>query len=245
MNRFKISIEYDGSQYSGWQRQSNAVSIQESIETAIYKFSSENVKIFGAGRTDAGVHAYGQVAHFDLSKNKDEKEVLRALNHYLRDKKISIISCKKTDNNFHARFSAKSRSYKYIILNRESPPSIEKHLVWHIYKDLDIAAMIDASKYFLGTHDFTSFRASECQAHSPIKTINKIEIKKINDKIEIDISAKSFLHHMVRNIVGTLVLVGNKKIEASDIKLILESKDRSSAGATAPACGLYFMNVEY
>jgi tRNA pseudouridine38-40 synthase len=245
MHRYRITIEYLGTEFCGWQRQKNGISIQETIENAIFSFSGEKVEVFGSGRTDAGVHARGQVAHFDMCKDWNSEEIFGALNYHLKNRIISIISCEKIDSDFHARFSARERSYKYIILNRSAPPAIDKDLVWHIHKELNLEKMIKASKFFIGTHDFSSFRASECQASSPVKTINKLDIIKIGDYIEINISAKSFLHHMVRNIVGTLVLVGHEKISSEDIVTILEKKQRSEAGPTAPACGLYFMSVTY
>lgn len=245
MPRYKIIIEYDGSNISGWQRQANSPSIQQFIEDAIEKFSHERSIIHGAGRTDAGVHALGQVAHFDLKQEYPSNVVQRAINHFLRPNKITIIHCEIVDNEFNARFSAKKRHYKYIILNRNAPSVFENGRAWHIRENLDVEKLQMAANLLIGKHDFTSFRATHCQALSPIKTLDNINVFKEKENIIITLEAKSFLHHMVRNIVGSLVLVGNEKWQLSNITKSLEAKNRCSAGPTAPACGLYFVQVDY
>ena len=245
MPRYKIIIEYDGTSLAGWQRQEHNPSVQQFIEQAIKKFSSELVIVHGAGRTDAGVHALGQVAHFDLNKNYSIKEVMGAINHHLKPNKIIITNCLEVTSDFHSRFSAKKRYYRYEILNRDSHCIFDINRAWHIREKLSISKMQKAAKILLGEHDFTSFRASKCQAKSAIKTIDQITISKKNDKIIFNLKATSFLHHMVRNIVGSLVLVGMHKWEIEDIKIALAEKDRSKAGPTAPACGLYFLKVDY
>jgi tRNA pseudouridine38-40 synthase len=245
MPRYKILIEYDGTGYAGWQRQANAISIQECIEESIESFSQEKVTLFSAGRTDTGVHAVGQVAHFDLKKEHGAYTVTGALNHFLKTKGIVILETEIVDENFHARFSAKKRFYKYIILNRSAPPALDLNKVWHVKEPLNVDVMRLASGYLIGNHDFTSFRASECQAASPVKTIDEIEILLDEDYIVTYISAPSFLHHMVRNIIGTLKMVGCGKWQPEDVKTALEAKDRAAAGQTAPACGLYFLKVQY
>ncbi|MBP7189932.1 MAG: tRNA pseudouridine(38-40) synthase TruA [Rickettsiaceae bacterium] len=244
MPRYKATIEYLGTGLSGFQTQANAPSVQEFIESSIEKFSHEKVTIYAAGRTDAGVHAYGQVIHFDLEKHIEPHIALRALNHFLKPN-ISVISCEIAEEDFHARFSAKKRHYLYRILNRESDSAIDQNRIWHVKHPLDVSAMIKASEYLIGMHDFTSFRCSACQAKSPVKTISKIDISKVEDEVHFRISAPSFLHNMVRNIVGTLVMVGTSKWKIEDVKTALEAKDRRAAGPTAPAHGLYFMKVDY
>ena len=244
---YKLTIEYDGSNYCGFQKQFDASqkSIEEALEVAIYKLTQERPKIFGSGRTDAGVHALGQVIHFDLTKKFTPYKMQMGLNNYLREEKISVLSCEEVDENFHARFDAKMRHYRYCIINRAAPLTLEKNRAWHVRKKLDVEEMKKAAEFLIGKHDFSSFRDAECQAKSAIRTVEKIEIKKNNEEILIEISAKSFLHHMVRNIVGTLVLVGSKKISATEMNKILGARDRTKAGPNAPAYGLYFWKVDY
>lgn len=245
--RYKLTIEYSGSTYAGFQKQFGITkkSIEEVLEEAIFKLSQEKTKIFASGRTDAGVHALGQIIHFDLKKEFSEWQMVMGLNNYLNQEDIVVIAGEIVDENFHARFKAKERHYRYIIINRLAPLTLQKNRALHISKKLDISEMQKAVKYLVGEHDFSSFRDAECQSSSPIKTINKIEINKNNDEIFIDISAKSFLHHMVRNIVGTLVLVGRDKIKAEKMQEILEAKDRTKSGPNAPSCGLYLMRIDY
>lgn len=253
--RYKIIIEYDGTNYNGWQRQKNESSIQESIEKAIQLFSSETVEVFGSGRTDAGVHALGQVAHFDLTKEYEPCKIVSAINFYLKYKTcakakknattqdITILDCKIVDENFHARFSAKKRYYKYRILNRQQPSAVDYKL-WHIGKKLDFEKMQEALPFLVGNKDWTSFRDTECQAKSPIKTIDKVNLTKNCDEIIFEIEAKSFLHHMVRNIIGTLVEVGLNKITIEELNEIIEAKDRTKAGPTAPPQGLFLVFIK-
>jgi tRNA pseudouridine38-40 synthase len=245
MTRYKITIEYLGTNLCGWQRQKDGISAQGLLEDAINKFSNERVTVFGAGRTDAGVHATGQVAHFELTKNYPEFTVTRAINHFLKPYLIAVQACAIVDSDFHARFSATMRHYTYRIINREGKTAIDIDRVWHVREPLSIEAMKEASTYLIGTHDFTSFRTIHCQAKSPIKTIEKISLEKAGGEIKIHFSAPSFLHHMVRNIVGTLVYVGLNKITAQDVQKILDAKNRSCAPPTSPACGLYFTKVDY
>jgi tRNA pseudouridine38-40 synthase len=247
MIRYKITVEYDGTNYVGWQKQSDQPnrSIEEILEKAIFELSQTRVKIIGSGRTDAGVHAIAQVAHFDLEKNFEEFKITLALNHYLKSSDIAILSCKKIDKNFHSRFDAKMSHYHYLISNRAAPPKLLKNRIWHIPVKLEIDEMRKAASYLIGKHNFSAFRDKECQAKSPIKTIDNITITKNNDEILIAISAESFLHHMIRNIAGTLMWAGSGKIKAEAIKEILESCDRTKSGPNAPACGLYFAGVDY
>ena len=245
--RYKIIIEYDGTNLVGWQKQREGESVQSLISRAIKDFCHEEVEIFGAGRTDAGVHAIAQVAHFDISLDAEEFKIREALNYYLRlyDAPVSILEVTKVSNDFHARFSAVSRSYIYKILNRRAPAVLEKNRVWWVPVELDVEKMRQAAAHLIGHHDFTSFRAAECQALSPMKTLDKIEIAQNGDEILFYVEAKSFLYHQVRNIVGTLKMVGDGHLNPDDVKDILEAKDRKKAGPTAPACGLYFYQVKY
>jgi tRNA pseudouridine38-40 synthase len=240
INRYKIIIEYDGTNYSGWSG-----SIDKAIEKAIFNLSKKYVKIFGAGRTDAGVHAIGQVAHFDFDKEISTSKIITGINYFLKinNERITIIDCENVDINFHSRFDAKKRHYKYRILNRPQPTIIDKYRVWHIHKKLNLDKMQQCLPFLIGKKDWSSFRASNCQAKSPIKTIDKVNLYKENDEIIFEIEAKSFLYHQVRNIVGTLVDIGLERFD--NFEYIVDIKDRTKAGKTAPAHALYFMKVEY
>lgn len=257
MQRYKISIEYDGTNLLGWQKQLDGYTVQGQIETAVKKFAfskkpneeelKESFAIHGAGRTDAGVHAICQTAHFDLDTDLSEYRIQEAINAHLKLQKTNIIVFKieKVADDFDARFSATKRSYIYRILNRQSPSPLRKNLTWHVNEKLDIEKMREASFCLLGEHDFSSFRAAACQAHSPVKIINKIDIIKTEDEIKIYFEAPSFLHHQIRNIVGTIKMVGDGRLSPEDFKKILEAKDRNKAGPTAPASGLFMNHVWY
>ena len=244
MFNFKITIEYDGTDYVGWQRQNNGMSVQESIENAIFKLTSEKVILYGAGRTDAGVHAIGQVAHFNLKKFFLTDNIRDGLNQHLRPNTIAILDAENVNLDFHSRFSAKKRTYEYIITNRRSPLTINKNKSWGVFKKLDIVKMNLEAKSFIGKNNLEAFRSINCQSNSPLKTINDIKITNKNNNIYIRISAKSFLHSQVRIMVGTLVDIGKGKIKKT-VKQIIDEKKRSQAGITAPACGLYLVKVEY
>lgn len=250
MQRYKLEIEYDGTNYCGFQKQplSNLKSIEGCLEQAIKNLFKKNVKIAVSGRTDAGVHGLNQVIHFDLNKIYDDYKIITGLNYYLKSENIVILSCQKTSQDFHARFSSKTRSYIYKITNRRPRLALNKYRQWHVPLKLDINKINEACKYLIGTHDFSSFRHSNCQALSPIKTVKSLKVvinQQNNNEIEFHIEANAFLQHMVRNIVGTLTLVGLGKIEVLDIKKILEQKDRNKSGPNAPAHGLYFNKVTY
>lgn len=245
MYRYKITIEYIGTNLSGWQRQSEAISVQQILEEAIYKFSGERVTLYGSGRTDAGVHAIAQIAHFNISKYIEPYKIINAINYFVRPYTVGVYDCELVDDNFHARFSATARHYIYRILNRPYPSVINFDRVWWVSLPLDISAMRESSKYLLGKHDFTSFRAISCQSKSPIKTLTKLDIIEDSEEIKLYFSAPSFLHHMVRNIVGSLVLVGKNVWQPEHIQEVLEKKDRKLAGPTAPASGLYFLKIDY
>lgn len=246
MPRYKITIEYDGTNYAGWQKQISSPNIATEIEKAIFKFSGEEVSVFGSGRTDAGVHATGQVAHFDLKQVRFTPEkIVLATNYYLKNKQIVILDASIAEDDFHARFSAKKRTYIYRILNRKAPSVIHQNRVFHVPENLDISEMQKAADLLIGQHDFTSFRASQCQAQSAIKTIDNIIIKRDGDEVILTISARSFLHHMVRNIVGSLRLVGNGRMSFDKFSEGFEACNRSLMGPTAPASGLYLVKIDY
>jgi len=245
VTRWKLIIEYDGGKFVGWQRQDNGKSVQQTIEEAVFGFAQEQVNVFGAGRTDSGVHALGQVAHFDLVRDADPETVRDALNFHLKTVPITVLEVEAVDQGFHARFSAIHRHYRYRILNRRSPPAVERGHVWHIPVELDWRAMHKAGESLIGRHDFTSFRAAVCQAESPVKTLDKLTVGRNDDEIIVEVGARSFLHNQVRIIVGTLRLVGAGKWGAMDIREALDACDRTRAGPTAPPDGLYLTRVDY
>ena len=244
--RYKVIIEYDGTPFVGWQRQDNGLSVQECIETAIESLFQEKPTLFGAGRTDSGVHATGQVAHFDITtKELDTYSIKTGLNHYLKIYPISILDVAEVDAEFHSRFDAKERKYLYRIINRTSPLSIEKGRAWLVMKELNSEKMQACIPIIEGKHDFTTFRSAHCQSESPIKSIDEVKITQSDENIYFGISAKSFLHHQVRSLVGSLKMVGDGSWSIQDFDKALKSKDRSKCGALAPSEGLYFMEVKY
>ncbi len=245
MQRWKLTVEYDGRAFSGWQKQPHHISVQQTIEAAFFAFSGETVKVTVAGRTDAGVHGKGQVAHVDLSKEMEPERLMLALNALVRPYPVTILHVEKVAADFHARFQALERSYQYKIINRRMPLTFDKGLAWQVPKPLNVKAMQDAAVHVLGRHDFTSFRAMGCQAKHPIRAIDTISVTQRDDEIMMDVTARSFLYHQVRNIVGTLVKIGVGDWPPIAMKEILEAKDRTLAGPTAPPDGLYFMRVSY
>ena len=245
MQRYKLKIEYDGTPFVGWQFQKNGVSIQEVLQKAVFNLSKEKVIVTGAGRTDSGVHALSQVAHFDLEKKIEKKKFLLAINQHIGNKPITVLKIIKISKNFHSRFDAKKRTYQYIIINRPSPLALQKNKAWHIRKKLDVKAMKKGAKLLLGTHDFSTFRSSSCGAKSPIKTMEKISIKKIKDKITLNFTSKSFLQQQVRSMVGCIKYLGDGKWNIEDFKISFNSKKRLKCAPPAPACGLYLKKVDY
>ena len=248
--KYALLIEYDGNGLVGWQKQDEGVSVQGSLEKAAKSIFNEKFEIQGSGRTDAGVHALGQVAHIYLPKNhkltsKHPFYIISAFNALLKDTKIRVVSAKQVKSEFNARFSAVKRFYKYRILCRAAPPGLDKGKVWHIRKRLNLKLMEEGIKHILGQHDFTSFRTIKCQAKSPIRTLDEITFANEGDEVIIRVKAKSFLHSQVRIIVGTIVKIGDKTWDPEQIKKILHAKDRSLAGPTAPADGLYLEKVDY
>lgn len=245
MLKYKIIIEYEGTNYHGWQNQKKLKTVQGEIENALFKLTQKKIHIYGASRTDVGVHAFGQVAHFQLEKYYELHEIQSAINYYLKLEKISIINIEKVSPDFHARFSNKTKQYVYKIINRKSPLTLYKSYAWHIMTPLNIENMLKASQYLIGTFNFTSFRASGCQSNSPVKTINSIKFEKEYDTISIIFNAKSFLYKQIRIIMGTLKDFGAKEICPSYMLKIIEAKNRRYAGNTAPSCGLYLDKIFY
>ena len=245
MQRYQITIEYDGTPFVGWQFQKNGLSIQEVIQKAIFQFSKEEVTVTGAGRTDAGVHAQAQSAHFDLKKKIETKKFLVGVNRYIGNNTVTILDIKKTNRKFHSRFDAKKRTYQYVIINRQSPLALQKNKAWHIRKKLDVKVMKKGAKLLLGTHDFSTFRASSCGAKSPIKTMKKISIKKNKNKITLKFTSRSFLQQQVRSMVGCIKYLGDGKWSLDTFKKSFKSKNRLKCAPPAPACGLYLNKVSY
>lgn len=245
MPRYKMTIEYDGTDFCGWQKQQQGVSVQGVLEEALSVFSHEKSEIYGSGRTDAGVHAYGQVAHFDLSKEIDVFSARASFNALVRPHAVGVLDIEKVEDDFHARFSAQERTYIYKVLNRRTPAILDKNRVWQVGLPLDVSQMQKAALLLLGKHDFSTFRDSECQAKSPIKTLNELTITRRGDYVFFLVKARSFLHHQVRNMVGTLVEVGLGRWTVEDFKAAFDACDRTKGGPTAPASGLYFQKVDY
>jgi tRNA pseudouridine38-40 synthase len=245
MPRYKLTLEYDGTPFVGWQMQENGTSVQGRLAEAIKAFSGEDTIPRGAGRTDAGVHALGQIAHFDLAKDWACDKVRDALNAQLRPDPISVLACELVPDGFEARFSANARHYLYRIVNRRSPLALERERAWHVIQPLDAAIMHAAAQVLIGHHDFTTFRSTECQAPSPMKTLDRLAVSRHGEEVRIEASARSFLHNQVRSMVGSLKLVGDGKWTANDLQQALEARDRSACGPVAPSCGLYLMKVDY
>jgi tRNA pseudouridine38-40 synthase len=245
MPRYKLTLEYDGTPYVGWQMQENGASVQGRLVEAIKSFSGEDAVPRGAGRTDAGVHALGQVAHFDLAKEWSQDVVRDALNAVLRPDPISVLACETASPDFDARFSAHSRNYLYRIVDRRSPLALERKRAWGVFRSLDAKAMDEAAQVLVGHHDFTTFRSTECQADSPEKTLNRLAVSRHGEVVRVEASARSFLHNQVRSMVGSLRLVGEGKWAACDLEEALAAKDRARCGLVAPAHGLYLVKVDY
>ena len=245
MQRYKIKIEYEGTPFVGWQFQKNGQSVQEILQKAIFNLSKENVVVSGAGRTDSGVHAFAQVAHFDLKKKIKRKNLLPAINQNIGNKPVTVLKINKVNKKFHARHDAKKRTYLYLIINRQSPLTLQKNKAWHIRKKLNVKAMKKGAKLLLGTHDFSTFRASSCGARSPIKTMEKILIKKNKNKITLQFTSRSFLQQQVRSMVGCIKNLGEEKWSLNDFKNSFKSKNRSKCAPPAPACGLYLKKISY
>lgn len=254
MARYKLVIEYMGRDFCGWQRQPNVPSVQQTIEDAIFKFSGQDVRLTVAGRTDAGVHGMGQVAHVDFAPFKREMsgfDIGKAINAHMRDHAIAVLDVVRVADDFHARFDAVNKLYRYRLINRQSPLTVDSGLAWQVRKPLDLEAMRMGARHLIGKHDFTTFRDSECQAKSPIRTLDRLGItsRTYDDcggvEIVFEVEGMSFLHHQVRNMVGTLTLVGHGKWSPDDVKTALEHRDRRRGGPTAPSDGLYMVRIDY
>lgn len=245
MPRYRLTIEYDGTPFVGWQVQPVGTSVQGALETAIVKLTGAEASVRGAGRTDAGVHARGQVAHFDTGKDWPPGKIRDGLNFYLKPLPIAVLACAAAPADFDARFSATARHYLYRILARRSPPALERNRVWWIPRAVDAEAMREAASVLVGHHDFTTFRAAACQATSPMRTLDRLHVSHDGDEIRIEASARSFLHNQVRSMVGSLKLVGEGKWTPGDLRAALEARDRTACGPVAPASGLYLMSVDY
>ena len=245
MPRYKLTIEYDGTPFVGWQVQDNGPSVQGVLTEAIAAFTGERVTVAGAGRTDAGVHALGQVAHIDLAKDWGGDTVRDAINFHLRPQPIAVLAAEQAAENFDARFAATERRYLYRIVNRRADLALDQNRAWRVPRPLDGDAMHAAAQKLVGRHDFTTFRAAECQAKSPVKTLDRLDVKRDGDEVRISATARSFLHHQVRSMVGSLVHVGEGKWSAEDLAAALAARDRSRCGQVAPPQGLYLVRVEY
>ena len=247
MPRYKLLIEYDGTPYVGWQAQANGRSVQQAIEEAISAFSGETLRIQGAGRTDAGVHATGQVASVMLAKEWSNDRVRDALNAHLTlaDDYVTILAAERMSEGFDARFSAKGRRYLYRLIDRRPPLTLERHRAWHCRKPLDAQAMHEAAKGLLGHHDFTTFRSADCQAQSPMKTLDQLDVMRVGEEIHVTAAARSFLHNQVRSMVGSLRRVGAGAWSKDDLVAALQARDRTRCAALAPPHGLYLTGVDY
>ena len=245
MPRYKLTVEYDGAGLVGWQRQANGLSVQEILETAVRRFSGAAAPVFGAGRTDAGVHALGQVAHLDLAGERPPEEIRGALNHHVKPHAVAVLAVERVPDDFDARRSALGRLYLYRIVNRPAPLALDRGRAWHVGSALDAAAMHEAAQLLLGRHDFTTFRDSRCQATSPVKTLDRLDVVRTGTEIRITAAARSFLHHQVRNMVGTLTLVGAGKWTRAEVAAALAARDRRRGGPTAPPDGLCLVLVAY
>jgi len=245
MPRYKLTVEYHGGPFVGWQRQDNGLSVQAVLEDAARALCGAPATAHAAGRTDAGVHAFAMAAHIDLPKDYGEDVVRDALNHHMKPRPVAVLSAEARTDDFHARFSCVRRAYEYRIVNRRPPLTLEAGLAWRVAEPLDAAAMHQAAQTLVGRHDFTTFRASACQADSPVKTLEEISVTRAGETVFIRCAARSFLHHQVRSFAGSLVEVGRGKWRAADLKAALEARDRKACAPVAPPDGLYFLRADY
>jgi tRNA pseudouridine38-40 synthase len=245
VTRWRLTVEFDGGPFMGWQRQDNAPSVQGRIEAAIFRMTSEQVAVHGAGRTDSGVHALAMSAHADIAKSFTPHRLRDGINALVRPDPISILTAEPAADDWHARFSCIGRRYEYRILNRRAPPAVERGKIWHIPSPLDLEAMSEGAAMLVGTHDFTTFRSAHCQSKSPVKTLDRLEITREDEQVRIQAEARSFLHHQVRSMVGCLAMVGRGQWAPADIKTALDARDRAALGVNAPPDGLYFVEAVY
>lgn len=245
MTRFRLTVEYDGRSFMGWQRQPHGPSIQAALEDAARAITGEDIVLHAAGRTDAGVHAEAMAAHLDLTKTMTAFRLMEGINAKLRPHPIAVLDCEQVAEDWHARFSCIGRKYLYRIINRRAPLALDRGRAWRVPHPLDSAAMHEAAQQLVGHHDFTTFRSIHCQSASPVKTLDSLDVRRFGEEIEISASARSFLHHQVRSMVGCLMLVGRGQWSVRDIKTALEAKDRTALGFNAPPDGLYFIQARY
>jgi len=245
VTRWRLTVEFDGQPFMGWQRQDHVPSVQQALEEAIHRMTGESVAVQAAGRTDAGVHALAMAAHVDLAKAVTEHRLREGINALVRPHPISVIAVEPVPDDWHARFSCIGRKYLYRILNRRSPPALDRGRVWHIAVPLDVAAMAEGAAMLVGRHDFTTFRSVHCQSDSPLKTLDRLDVKRVGEEIHVEAAARSFLHHQVRSMVGCLALVGRGQWRPDDIRRALEARDRAELGLNAPSDGLYFVEAVY
>jgi len=245
MPRYRLTLEYDGGPFVGLQRQSQGQSVQQAVEDAAFRLTGEQVRMHAAGRTDSGVHALGMVAHIDVAKPFQPFRLMEALNHYLKPDPVVVLACEVKPDDWHARFSCLGRAYEYRITNRRSPLTLDKGRAWHIARPLDVEAMHRAAQTLVGHHDFTTFRSVHCQSQSPEKTLDLLTVARQGEHVVLHAAARSFLHHQVRSMVGTLALVGQGLWAEGDVKTSLDARDRAALGLNAPPDGLYFVQATY
>lgn len=245
MTRFALTLEYDGRPFMGWQRQDHGPSVQAALERAVERMTGETATVHAAGRTDAGVHALAMRAHVEIAKPLTPFRLMEGLNALLRPDPVAVLACEAVPDDWHARFSCKGRAYEYRILNRRAPLTVEAGLAWRVPPPLDADAMHDAAQLLVGRHDFTTFRSAHCQAESPVKSLDRLDVVREGERIHVFAEARSFLHHQVRSMVGCLALVGHGKWSAADLKAALEARDRAALGFNAPPDGLYFVRAHY
>ena len=245
MTRWRLTVEFDGTPFSGWQRQDGAPSVQQAIEEAITAMTGEEVRLHCAGRTDAGVHGLAMTAHVDLDKPLEGSRLQAGINAHLRPQPVAIIDAAPAADDFHARFTCIGRDYLYRILNRRAPPTLLRDRVWHVARPLDVEAMREGAAHLVGRHDFTTFRSAHCQSESPVKTLDRLDVERVGGEVHFTVAARSFLHHQVRSMVGTLALVGQGQWSPDDVKTALETCNRAALGLNAPPTGLYFVRARY
>lgn len=245
MTRFRLTIEYDGRPFMGWQRQPHGPSVQAAIEDAVKAMLGEDAVLHAAGRTDAGVHGRAMVAHVDIDRDVTPFRLMEGINACIRPAPVAVLDCVAVNDGFHARFSCLARHYEYWIVNRRAPLTFDNGLAWRVPNALDAEAMHDAAQHLVGRHDFTTFRSIHCQADSPVRTLDRLDVTRDGDRISVKASARSFLHHQVRSMVGCLSLVGRGKWTAADLKAALDARDRTALGLNAPPDGLYFIRADY
>jgi len=245
MTRWRLTIEFDGGPFMGWQRQDHGPSVQQTLEEAVERMTGERATFTAAGRTDAGVHALAMPVHVDVTKSLTPHRLREGLNALVRPQPVSVLDVEEVADDWHARFSCLGRSYVYRILNRRAPPALDRGRVWHIPVPLDVEAMQRGSAPLVGRHDFTTFRSVQCQSDSPVKTLDRLEVRRVGDEIHVEAAARSFLHHQVRSMVGCLALVGRGQWRPEDIGKALQARDRAALGLNAPPHGLYFAGATY